>query len=357
MVGSGLFAPSSAAMAAGLNPLADHLMRTQASASSAAGRGHLMTSDLFSHQRNHGADGHQNAFFHENMVVVDEDDDDDGDIDVDEDVCGDEVEDVADGDFLQVDDERGHLFRATNGTISSSSNSSSGINNNNNNSTSTSTFASAFDLFKFASMTSPASIGTASSSFTKLTPSADLPLPSSSGAAHISNPLERIRQLHKQSISALVNSTAAANNNNNVVVDNDQKKMINLLVPVSATPTMPISSAPLPNTFKPIRELTIDFDEEEEDDEDGQQSSSPCFEDLDDDAHQHPSTSMTCRNDNSHSNASSTAAAASHIPTDEEKAQFQRSLSSATSLVFHRRAGLPLTSSPVSTQPLFYLTA
>lgn len=37
-----------------------------------------------------------------------------------------------------------------------------------------------------------------------------------------------------------------------------------------------------------------------------------------------------------------------HIPTEAEKAQFQRSLDSATTLVFHRRSGLPLTSSPVS---------
>ena len=36
-----------------------------------------------------------------------------------------------------------------------------------------------------------------------------------------------------------------------------------------------------------------------------------------------------------------------HIPTEAEKAQFQRSLDSATTLVFHRRSGLPLTSSPV----------
>lgn len=37
-----------------------------------------------------------------------------------------------------------------------------------------------------------------------------------------------------------------------------------------------------------------------------------------------------------------------HIPTEFEKEQFQRSLDSATTLVFHRRTGLPLTSSPVS---------
>lgn len=37
-----------------------------------------------------------------------------------------------------------------------------------------------------------------------------------------------------------------------------------------------------------------------------------------------------------------------HIPTYAEKEQFQRSLDSATTLVFHRRSGLPLTSSPVS---------
>jgi hypothetical protein len=35
------------------------------------------------------------------------------------------------------------------------------------------------------------------------------------------------------------------------------------------------------------------------------------------------------------------------IPTKAEKAQFRRSLDSATNLVFHRRNGLPLTSSPV----------
>lgn len=39
-------------------------------------------------------------------------------------------------------------------------------------------------------------------------------------------------------------------------------------------------------------------------------------------------------------------AAVTHIPTEAEKAQFQRSLDSATTLVFHRRSGLPLTSSP-----------
>ncbi|KAJ6224014.1 hypothetical protein RDWZM_002559 [Blomia tropicalis] len=40
------------------------------------------------------------------------------------------------------------------------------------------------------------------------------------------------------------------------------------------------------------------------------------------------------------------ASVSTHIPTEAEKAQFQRSLDSATSLVFHRRSGLPLTSSP-----------
>lgn len=37
-----------------------------------------------------------------------------------------------------------------------------------------------------------------------------------------------------------------------------------------------------------------------------------------------------------------------HIPTGAEIEEYQRSLSSATSLVFHRKNGLPLTSSPVS---------
>ena len=36
------------------------------------------------------------------------------------------------------------------------------------------------------------------------------------------------------------------------------------------------------------------------------------------------------------------------IPTKEEKTQFRRSLDSATNLLFHRRTGLPLNSSPVS---------
>lgn len=46
--------------------------------------------------------------------------------------------------------------------------------------------------------------------------------------------------------------------------------------------------------------------------------------------------------------ALSLTASPAHIPTEAEKAQFQRSLDSATTLVFHRRTGLPLTSSPVS---------
>lgn len=48
------------------------------------------------------------------------------------------------------------------------------------------------------------------------------------------------------------------------------------------------------------------------------------------------------------SKASPLLAATAHIPTEAEKADFQRSLDSATTLVFHRRTGLPLTSSPVS---------
>lgn len=342
MVGSGLFAPSSAAIAAGLNPLADHLMRTQASASSAAGRNHRIANDLFSHQRSLNATSPQNAFFHDNMVVVDEDDD--GDIDVDEDVCGDEVEDVVDGDYLQVSDERKHLFHSNNEIINNNNNNNNNSSSGNNNNNASSAFASPFDLFKLASITSPASIGTASSSFTKLTSSAGPSSSSSStsGTINISSPLERIRQLQKQSISALVNNS----NNNDVAVDNDQKKMFNLLVSAStSTEANSISSISPLNTFKPIRELPMDFEEEEEEDEEEQQSSSPCFEDLEEDAEQHQSTLVTCRKGNNNN----TSSPASHIPTDEEKAQFQRSLSSATSLVFHRRAGLPLTSSPVST--------
>ncbi|KAI2810467.1 hypothetical protein BLOT_001628 [Blomia tropicalis] len=46
------------------------------------------------------------------------------------------------------------------------------------------------------------------------------------------------------------------------------------------------------------------------------------------------------------------ASVSTHIPTEAEKAQFQRSLDSATSLVFHRRSGLPLTSSPHRFKPI-----
>lgn len=53
------------------------------------------------------------------------------------------------------------------------------------------------------------------------------------------------------------------------------------------------------------------------------------------------SSSLDCK-------GSTLTASPAHIPTEAEKAQFQRSLDSATTLVFHRRTGLPLTSSPVS---------
>lgn len=53
--------------------------------------------------------------------------------------------------------------------------------------------------------------------------------------------------------------------------------------------------------------------------------------------------------------ALSLTASPAHIPTEAEKAQFQRSLDSATTLVFHRRTGLPLTSSPVSQLMLLLL--
>uniref|UniRef100_A0A6B0U9B0 Putative secreted protein n=1 Tax=Ixodes ricinus TaxID=34613 RepID=A0A6B0U9B0_IXORI len=39
------------------------------------------------------------------------------------------------------------------------------------------------------------------------------------------------------------------------------------------------------------------------------------------------------------------------VPTAAERAQFRRSLDSATSMVFHQKTGLPLTSSPVSMLP------
>lgn len=51
------------------------------------------------------------------------------------------------------------------------------------------------------------------------------------------------------------------------------------------------------------------------------------------------SSSLDCK-------GSTLTASPAHIPTEAEKAQFQRSLDSATTLVFHRRTGLPLTSSP-----------